>query len=552
MDGPPEQEGIQQLEELIRTVDDLRRRVASLEERSAGSLLAAELPAPIVEPLPLPEVSSGLLAQLGRLLLGIAGAYLLRAITEAGILPELTGTIVGLVYAGAWLVASIRTAASNRVSLALEGLTASAIAGPLLWEATTRFHAIAPSGAAAALACFIVLGQIVAWKHDHSAIAAITALAGSVTAVALIVATLDPVPFAIALLSAAAVVEYGAIRDYAIRWRWIIALAADFSAFLLVYLVTRPQGPPEGYASISIAAVAAVQLLLVAVYLSSTAARTLIRRRRIEWFEILQVAALAGFTIASNLRMTHTVGEAMIVAGAACYVAAFMGAARWIDRNFHVYATFGLILSLAGSFLLFDGLTIVALWSTLAVAAIWFGERQDKNTLRTHSAVYLLGVAAASVKLEHYWPTALAAGLVYGVMLRIGSARKKPITERIPAALVAGLLAASLYSLPAASLIRIRIDASYASTIRTMIISMIALAVGWCGKRWNRTELIWILYPSMIFGGVKLLAEDFQQGRPAALFLSLLVYGGTLIALPRLLKRTDYRRIDLSYKEDQS
>jgi hypothetical protein len=469
MDGPPVQEGIQQLEELIRAVDDLRRRVATLEERSAGSVLAAETPGPIPEPLPLPEVSSGLLAQFGRLLLGLAGAYLLRAITEARILPELTGTIAGLVYAGAWLLASIRTAASNRVSLALEGLTASAIAGPLLWEATTRFHAITPSSAAAALACFIVLGQIVAWKHDHSAIAAITALAGSITAVALIVATLDPVPFAIALLSAAAVVEYGAVRDYALQWRWIIALATDFNAFLLVYLVTCPQGAPEGYAlgyaPISIAAVAAVQFLLVAVYLCSTAARTLIRRRRIEWFEILQVAAVAGFAIASNLRMPHAVGEAMIVAGTACYVAAFMGAARWIDRNFHIYATFGLILNIAGSFLLFDGLTIVALWSALAVLAIWFGERQDKTALRMHSAIFLLGVAAASVKLGHYWPTALAAGLVYGVMLRIGRTRKQPITDRIPAVLVAGLLAAGVYSLPAASLIRIRIDASYGSTI---------------------------------------------------------------------------------------
>jgi hypothetical protein len=41
----------------------------------------------------------------------------------------------------------------------------------------------------------------------------------------------------------------------------------------------------------------------------------------------------------------------------------------------------------------------------------------------------------------------------------------------------------------------------------------------------------------MLFGAVKLAAEDFQQGRSATLFLSLLVYGGTLIALPRLLKR---------------
>jgi len=41
----------------------------------------------------------------------------------------------------------------------------------------------------------------------------------------------------------------------------------------------------------------------------------------------------------------------------------------------------------------------------------------------------------------------------------------------------------------------------------------------------------------MIFGAVKLATEDFRQSRPATLFLSLLLYGGTLIALPRLLRR---------------
>src|SRR5579864_664472 len=244
MDGPPVQEGIQQLEQLIQAIDDLRRRVAALEQCSAVAVPEADLPpSPQVEHTALPDLSSGLLAPVGRFLLGIAGAYLLRAITEAGILPGLTGTVVGLLYAAGWLVASTRTAASSRV--ALQGLTASAIAAPLLWESTERFHVMTPVGAAAALAFFIVLGQIVAWKHDHNAIAAITALAGAATAMALIAATLDPVPFAIALLISAAVVEYGAIRNHALAWRWIIALAADFSAFLLVYLATRSHGVPE-------------------------------------------------------------------------------------------------------------------------------------------------------------------------------------------------------------------------------------------------------------------------------------------------------------------
>ena len=90
-----------------------------------------------------PRVPPGLLPAVGRLLLGIAGAYLFRAITEAHILPELAGTALGIIYAAAWLVSSIGTRADRRLAAAFEGITASCILAPLLWEATcdsTRFR----------------------------------------------------------------------------------------------------------------------------------------------------------------------------------------------------------------------------------------------------------------------------------------------------------------------------------------------------------------------------------------------------------------------------
>jgi hypothetical protein len=192
-------------------------------------------------------------------------------------------------------------------------------------------------------------------------------------------------------------------------------------------------------------------------------------------------------------------------------------------------------LLISGSFLVLHGLMIVALWSVLAVAATWFGERKDQNTLSVHGAIYLLATAAASFSLGQYWPLALASTLVYGVVLLTG--RDGPsLVQRIPRALVVGIIACSLYG----------IGASFSSTLRTVLISLIAIVLGRCGKRWGFAELIWVLYPWMTFGAVKLLAEDFRQGRPAALFLSLLVYGGTLIALPRLLRQADTRRTDLS------
>src|SRR5579864_8704670 len=170
MAGRPAAEEARQIEELMLTVEDLRRRVAALEQWSVetGASVRSALPsAPAGVPTrELPDVSSPLLAALGRLLLGIAGAYVLRAIAEAGILPPLAGTLIGLAYAGAWLVSSIRIPAANRISVAMHGITAACIVAPLLWEATARFHTLAPAGAAAALALFMVLGQTFSWQRD--------------------------------------------------------------------------------------------------------------------------------------------------------------------------------------------------------------------------------------------------------------------------------------------------------------------------------------------------------------------------------------------------
>ena len=110
--------------------------------------------------------------------------------------------------------------------------------------------------------------------------------------------------------------------------------------------------------------------------------------------------------------------------------------------------------------------------------------------------------------------------------------------QRLPMGVVAGLLVGSAYGTVNAGLARSHLDASFVATFGTVLISLIAISLGWFGKRWNRTELIWILYPWMTFGALKLIVEDFQRGRSVTLFLSLLVYGGTLIALPPLLRRS--------------
>ena len=52
---------------------------------------------------------SGAVPVLGKAVLGIAGAYLLRAIAESGPVPKLPVLIVAIAYAAVWMVWAVRT-----------------------------------------------------------------------------------------------------------------------------------------------------------------------------------------------------------------------------------------------------------------------------------------------------------------------------------------------------------------------------------------------------------------------------------------------------------
>jgi len=556
MRGPSTTEETHQIEALTEAVEELRRRIAALEQWSATVASGVNVPGtPAPSAIPtaeLPDVSPGILAALGRLLLGIAGAYLLRAITEAGLVPQLAGTILGLLYAAGWLVATFRISSGDRLSVAIHGITAACIVAPLLWEATVRFHTVSTLASASALAAFVILGQAFAWLHDHAALAGVTAFAGSATAIALIMATLDPVPFTIALTVAAAVVEFGAWRGRALGSRWIVALACDCCVFLLLYLVSRPQGLPEGYAPVPIPAAGALIIALAAIYIASTATRTLLDKTSIAWFEVLQVAASAALVIGGGLRISHWAGSAAVLIGIAClgfgaicYLVACSRLVQEKPRNFHAYSTFALLLMLTGGVLIASA--SVPLWIALALGSAGLQSIRRGNTLGAHSAIYLLSAAAAAGMLaysKHASPLHAAAllcltavAICYGLTLRIRKDRALDWPDRVPGAAMAALLCWSLVFVAAGWMQRAQLDPTLASTFSTTLIALVAVGLAWIGTRKGVGELIWILFPWMIFGAVKLAMDDFQQGRPATLFVSLLVYGGTLIALPRLFRR---------------
>lgn len=83
------------------------------------------------------------------------------------------------------------------------------------------------------------------------------------------------------------------------------------------------------------------------------------------------------------------------------------------------------------------------------------------------------------------------------------------------------------------------LNASILSMIRTAVICIVALALGFFGAGRKRVELGWLAYATVSLGTLKLFLEDLRFGNAPSLVVSLLFYGLILVLLPRLAKRSE-------------
>ena len=286
---------LSRLGEVVSRLEQLETRVASLEARGtapararggrggrrAGGGRGAR---------GAPTLPSGTLALVGRTLLVLAGAYVVRALTEGQALPAAVGVAIGIAYAAALQLLADREAALGRVqSAAFHDVASSLIAFPLLWEAVTRFRLLPAAAAAAALVAFFALGLAVAWHRRLVANAVVTTALALGTALALLVSTHDLLAGVVSLLAIAAGLEWLACHGAWLGLRWPAAAVLDGVALLLVAVTTRPE-LPEGYAPVPAAAAVLLLVAIPALYIASVAARTLRLGQPVTAFEVVQGA----------------------------------------------------------------------------------------------------------------------------------------------------------------------------------------------------------------------------------------------------------------------
>ncbi len=554
------------LERLAARMDEIESRIATLEQHPQSNGFAGRLPpSPVLaESHPLAQLSSvrppSAGVAVGRLFLGIAGGYLLRALAESGALPPAVMVLLALTYATAWLVWAARVPSEARFASAASAMTAALIFCPMIWELTVRFKILPDAPSAGALAAFAALAWGLAWKRKLATLAWIATVFPAVTALVLLVATRDPAPFACALLFMALLTEYASLHG---RWRSLrplVALLADCAILVLVLVYSGQEQVPPEYKPVSPAALAALASGLFAIYGAGIALSTVLRRQRIGVFEIAQTMAAFVLGASNVLRMTHDaaapyVGAFCLLLAGACYLVAvvcfdYPGQAR----NYHVFAAWAAVLLVVGSLFLFSAAGAGLCLSAAAVVATFFAARSGRWIFGFHGALYL----AAAGYLSGVWEYAaralagpLPAYMTWNAWATVASAilccgavwwKSHNIPPRMQSLLrllfssATTCIAMALAVTGIVGIISGGAPAPILAVVRTLVLCAAIVLLIITGARWDHVEVIWIAYAAIAFCTSKLLFEDLRHGATASLAASLFLYGVMWVLVPRLLR----------------
>jgi hypothetical protein len=557
---------------LEKRLEALERRLSAMETRIA----AVEHPLSARWPRPRPDLAEAPPAQaaagtpaaqagsifsvLGKALLGIAGAYVLRAAEEASSLPRWAVATAGLAYAFLWLVWAARARRGHRFASPIYAGTSALILAPMLWELTLRFNVLPAAMSAGVLCAYALAAAGLAWKRDLAPLVRIASIASAGLGVALAIASHAMMPFIVALLILAAIYEFVPESERLPEVRALVAFAADAAVWILIYVYFAPRSAPEDYPVLGSAALLAPGIALFVLFAASVIVKTVLRKKSITVFETTQTS-IAFLLAAVSLVDFGPTGSAVIL-GAVClafsagaYAAVFTVFERARERrNAAVFAAWGAALLLAGCFLCLPQLPMIALLGTAAIAATIMGSRRSRIAFEVYAILFLMAVASASgllsflfsalvgtppsVPAPGVWLIACSALLCYAAAKpREGDAWKPQVLHLAFAALAAGAVAALLVvGLTSLTALRVQPGAHHLAFIRTLTLCAEALALVFSGAHWRRPELTRLGYAAMALVAVKLVTEDLRHGHLAYIAASIFLVALTLIAAPRMAR----------------
>jgi hypothetical protein len=551
------------IERLSTRLEALERRIHVLEHPAAASDAVTELEAYASPRTQAGDgvsfvASGGAFSVLGKAMLGIAGAYLLRAIAESSSLPRLAIAAIAIAYAITWLVWAARQNAGAWFASTTYACTSALILAPMLWELTLRFNVLPVPVTAGILGAFVCAASALAWKRNVAPIVWVSNLAAAAVALALAVASHQMAPFIAVLLLMVLLCELAAARNRELGVRTLVALAADLGVWGLIYIYSSPATTRAEYPILGNAALLAPGFTLFLIFAGSVAFKTLVQREKITVFETVQV--MIAFVLAACALLYFgppagavILGIVCITLAAASYAAVFVFFDKDPERrNDRVFASWSAALLVAGSLLCLPPMGQAAVLGVAAIVATVLGARRNRLSLEFHGTVYL--VAATSVSgLPSYVFLALAGTLagapswsicLVSLCAALCYAAARPCQEErwsaqilhlVSASLAIGAVAALLVQGMVSSMALEMIPgAHHVAFVRTLILCLVALAAAFSGAHWRRTELTRIGYVTLVLIAAKLVFEDLRLGHLEFIAASIFLVAITLIAVPRI------------------
>lgn len=555
------------IEQLVARIEALERRVSALEHQRPVTaspstpnpalipIAAAASAAPALE-------SASVFSILGRAMLGIAGAYLLRAAADSNLIPSPLAATIAIPYAIAWLVLAVRARAGAWFPSTVYAATSALILSPMLWELIFRFQIFDATGAAAVIAVYITAATALAWRPNLTSVFWVANLASVLIALGLFFAARSTLPFIALLLLMLALAAVAEARNRSVGGiRALNALAVSAAIWAAVYVYISPAPTRAEYPLIFPALLIVPAFALFAIYIASVVYSTVVRGRRISVLENI-LTVLAFLLVAVSLDAFAPVaivyfGVLCLVLAAGGYTALYLFFDRAPQpRNYRVFSTWSAALVLVGCALALPTAIQTTGFSLAAVAATALAARFSRFVLVFHGAVYLAAAAAASslaAYILHSFAGALPTGLsswsVYTAFIAAilcYAATPRPETPSWQMQALQLLIAALTTCAAAALLVQVAIGLISLHTqpgphhlafFRTFSMCAATLTLAWAGARFRRAELIRIANTALVLLAVKLIVEDLRQGRLAYIAASIFLYALTLIAVPRVSRQ---------------
>ena len=300
--------------------------------------------------------------------------------------------------------------------------------------------------------------------------------------------------------------------------------------------------------------------------------RTLVRNTRVETFEVLQTPCAVGIGLLGALIVVRggpapaslALGALGLAGGAASYAAAFRILRRrsGVRENVVFFCSLAAALLLIGGGAMLSGAALVAWCGALAVAAAILGARVAEPQLSLHAAVLAFAMAWVSGMLAWAaavwftagpWPTLSATPVATVIVAAVCLAIRPTVSKPAPASVPPRLVGIARFVLAAVLVFGIGgiavwllgplvagdpLDAGVLASTTTVVLAASAVVVAAFSRITPGVEFRWLVYPVLVAGGLKLVADDFRHSSPATLFAALAVYGVALILAPRILRRS--------------